>query len=68
MSKKTTNNLKDNLKKLGEIVSWFESEEDLDLEKALDQVKLGTELIKESKEKLKDIENQFKEIKKGLSE
>lgn len=65
---KKTNNLKENLKKLGEIVSWFEKEEDLDLEKALEQVKVGAELIKESKEKLKEIENQFKEIKKSFTE
>ena len=64
----TTNNLKDSLKKLGEIVSWFEKEEDLDLEKALEQVKVGAELIKESKEKLKEIENEFKEIKKSFVE
>jgi exodeoxyribonuclease VII small subunit len=56
------------MKELASIVSWFENQEDLDLEKALEQVKLGAELIKESKDKLKDIENQFKEIKKGLSE
>ena len=68
MSKKTNSNLKDNLKKLGEIVSWFENEEDLDLEKALEQVKLGAELIKESKEKLKEIDNQFKEIKKSFND
>lgn len=66
MTKKTQTNLKDNLKKLGEIVSWFENKDDIDLEKALEQVKLGTILIKESKEKLKEIENEFKELKKDL--
>lgn len=66
--KTTKGDLKENMKELASIVSWFENEEDLDLEKALEQVKLGAELIKESKDKLKDIENQFKEIKKGLSE
>ena len=64
--KKTENSLKDNLKKISEIVSWFESETDLDLEKALEQIKLGAKLVKESKEKLKEIENEFKEIKKDL--
>jgi exodeoxyribonuclease VII small subunit len=66
--KTTKGDLKENMKELASIVSWFENQEDLDLEKALEQVKLGAELIKESKDKLKDIENQFKEIKKGLSE
>ncbi len=64
--KKVENNLKENLKKISEIVSWFESEEDLDLEKALEQVKLGVELIKKSKERLIEIENEFKEIKKDF--
>lgn len=64
--KKTENNLKENLKKISEIVSWFESENDLDLEKALEQIKLGAKLVKESKEKLKEIENEFREIKKDL--
>ncbi len=64
--KKIENNLKENLKKIAEIVSWFENETDLDLEKALEQIKLGAKLVKESKDKLKEIENEFKEIKKDL--
>lgn len=68
MTKKTQINLKDNLKKLSEIVSWFENKDDIDLEKALEQVKTGVSLVKESKEKLKEIENEFKELKKNLSE
>jgi exonuclease VII small subunit len=59
-------NLKESLKKLNTIVSWFESQEDLDVEKGLEYVKEGTLLIKASREKLSKIENEFKEIKKDI--
>lgn len=59
-------NLSENLKKLSQIVSWFESESDLDIEKGLEYVKEGAELIKSSRERLAEIENQFKEIKKEI--
>lgn len=69
--KKTTKKevgITDMLKRLNTIVSWFESQQEMDVEKALEQVKESVGLIKESKERLKEIENQFKEIKKSLSE
>jgi len=65
---KKTNDIGDMLKRLGAIVSWFESQKEMDVEKALEQVKEGVVLIKESKERLKEIENEFKEIKKSISE
>lgn len=58
----------DILKRLASIVSWFESQKEMDVEKALEQVKEGVGLIKESKERLKEIENEFKEIKKSIEE
>jgi exonuclease VII small subunit len=69
MTKKTNtsgSNLTDNLKKLSAIVSWFESQSELDVEKGLDYVKEGAELIKTSRERLAEIENQFIEIKKDI--
>jgi hypothetical protein len=70
MTKKdeTKENLSEKLKKLGTIVSWFEDQEEIDVEKGLKLVKEGAILIKDSKERLKEIENEFKEIKKDLSE
>lgn len=67
-TKKTANstNLNDNLKKLAQIVSWFESQSELDVEKGLEYVKEGAELIKTSRERLSEIENEFKEIKKEI--
>jgi exonuclease VII small subunit len=69
MTKKTTENinLNDNLKKLSQIVSWFESQSELDVEKGLEYVKEGAQLIKASRGRLSEIENEFKEIKKEIS-
>lgn len=64
--KKTTTNLNDNLKRLKEIVSWFESQSELDVEKGLDLVKEGSDLVKTSRDRLSQIENEFKEIKSNL--
>ncbi|MFZ2523169.1 MAG: exodeoxyribonuclease VII small subunit [Minisyncoccia bacterium] len=65
--KSESGNLKDNLKKLSQIVSWFEDQEELDVEKGLEYVKEGADLIKSSRERLSEIENQFTEIKKDMS-
>lgn len=59
-------NLNETLKKLSNIVSWFESQSEVDVEKGLEYVKEGALLIKASRERLKEIENEFKEIKKEL--
>jgi exonuclease VII small subunit len=59
-------NLNETLKKLKEIVSWFESQSEPDVEKGLEYVKEGAELIKISRERLLQIENEFKEIKKEI--
>lgn len=64
--KKTGQNLNDSLKKLGEIVSWFENQNEIDVEKGLELVKEGAEIIKSSRERLSQIENEFKEIKKEI--
>ena len=66
--KKTTGkvNLNEMLKKLGSIVSWFENQSELDVVKGLEYVKEGASLIKSSRERLSEIENEFKEIKKSI--
>ncbi len=67
MTKKTGQiNLSDTLKKLAKIVDWFESQDELDVEKGLEYVKEGVSLIKISRERLSEIENEFKEIKKTI--
>ncbi len=61
-------NLSESLKKLDKIVEWFESQEEIDVEKGLEKVKEGVKLIKASKERFKNIENEFEEVKKELEE
>ncbi len=67
--KKTTGtktNLNETLKKLANIVAWFESQSELDVEKGMEYVKEGADLIKDSRERLTEIENEFKEVKKSI--
>jgi len=67
-NKESKEKINNSLKQLESIVSWFDSQEDLDVESALKKVREGADLIKELKTKLKKVENEFVEIKKGLVE
>ncbi len=60
-------NLSDSLKKLAAIVRWFDEQKDVDVEVGLIKVKEGAGLIKDSRERLKEIENEFEEIQKQIS-
>lgn len=64
--KSDSKNLNVNLKRLAEITEWFDSREEIDVEEGLEKVKEAVSLIKASKERLKDIENEFEEIKKEV--
>jgi len=59
-------NLSESLRKLEKIVEWFEEQSEVDVEKGLEKVKEGARLIKISKERLKKVENEFEEVKRGL--
>jgi len=61
-------NLNNSIKKLAEIAEWFEDREEVDVEIGLEKVKEAVVLIKESKERLKQIENEFEEIKKEIAD
>lgn len=61
-------NLKDSLKKLEEISTWFNEQKEVDVEEGLNKVKEAVGLIKTSKERLKQIENEFEEIKKEIEQ
>ena len=63
-----TKNLNDNLKRLAEITEWFDNQEEINVEEGLKKVKEAVGLIKVSKGRLKAIENEFEEIKKGVEE
>ncbi len=60
-------NLTKSLHELGEIVKWFEKEDDIDVEAGLEKVREGAELIKLCIERLAKIENEFKEIQKEIA-
>lgn len=62
------NKLKDSLKKLEGIIEWFDDQEEIDVEAGLERVKTGVGLIKASRKRLKELENEFEEVKKGLGE
>ena len=66
MPKKDVKNLSDNLKKLSEITKWFENQKEVDIEEGLKKVREAVDFIKISKERLKVVENEFKEIKKEV--
>lgn len=58
--------LGESLKKLESIVAWFDDQEEVDVELGLEKVKEGVALIKASKARLKEVENEFEVVKKEL--
>ncbi len=65
---KSQTNLTDAMKKLRGIIEWFESQDEIDVEKGLEKVKEGAVLLKLSKVRLKELENEFEDIKKTLAD
>lgn len=63
MTKKT---LTQSLKSIQEIITWFEDQEEVDVEKGLEKIKEGAKLIKESRGRLREIENEFEIVKAEL--
>lgn len=64
--KNNSSNLNQNLAQLALIAGWFESREDIDVEEGLKKIKEAAALIISSKERLKEVENEFKEIKRSI--
>ena len=62
------NKLKDSLKKIEEIIDWFDQQSEIDVETGLEKAKEGVSLIKSSKKRLKELENEFEKVKTGLEE
>jgi exonuclease VII small subunit len=70
MDEKNKNKKQDftnDLKKLSQISEWFEQQEELDVEDGLKKVREAAELIKKTKQRLQEIENEFQEIKKEIA-
>ncbi len=61
-----TINLSENLKKLQDIADWFDAQENVDIEAGLVKVKESVTLIKESRARLADVQNQFNEVKREI--
>lgn len=55
------------LKELEAIASWFEKEDDFDIEEGLKKVKEGATLAKTLKNRIKEVENEFKELEVELT-
>jgi len=62
------NKLKDSLKKIEDIINWFDKQSEVDVEAGLEKAKEGVALIKSSKKRLKELENEFEKVKTGLEE
>lgn len=62
----TKENLSDSLKKIQDIITWFEDQQEVDVEKGLEKVKEGAALIKASRKRLQEIENEFEVVKSDL--
>lgn len=60
-------NIKESLARLEKISEWFQKEKDLDVEEGLAKVKEAAVLVRELKERMKEVENEFEEIKKSLN-
>ena len=68
MVKKKENNIGESLDKLEKIVAWFDEQEQVRVEEGLGKVKEGAVLVKALRASLKEVENEFKEIKRDLEE
>ena len=64
--KKQEVNLTESLAELNAIVGWFDEQENVDVEQGLEKVREAAKLIKDSKTRLAQIENEFKEIEKEM--
>ena len=65
---KEQKSFKHHLEEIAKILEWFDSQEELDVEQALEKAEKAAGLIKTSKKRLVEIENEFKEIKKAVEE
>jgi len=59
-------NLSESLKKLEGITEWFNDQQEVDVEKGLEKIKEGVQLVKASRARLQEVENEFEDVKKEL--
>jgi exodeoxyribonuclease VII small subunit len=68
MTKEKEMSLGESLKQLEAITEWFDQQETIDVERALEKVKEGAKLLRSSREKLKQVENEFQVIRQELEQ
>ncbi len=56
------------LKKLEDVLAWFDGQTEVDVEEGLKRVRQGAQLVAELRERLKDVENEFQTVKATLQE
>jgi len=64
--KSSSNSIKEEFKKLQNIVEWFEKQTDLDIDLALENMRVATAIIKNLNQQLKYAENEFLDLQKEL--
>jgi len=62
----TKDTIQTQLKRLEEIAAWFERDEQFDVEEGLAKVKEGAVLVKALRERVKEVENEFRELEADL--
>lgn len=66
MAKKENESIAQSLGKLEKIIAWFDDQSEVDVEEGLKQVREGAVLVKDLRARLKEVENEFVEVKKAL--
>lgn len=66
IKKDNKENISQSLEKLEKIVQWFDEQDRVDVQQGLDKVREGAVLVKELRSRLKEVENEFQELKKDL--
>lgn len=68
MVKKEQETIAQSLGKLEKIIEWFDEQSDVEVEEGLKRVREGAVLVKDLRARLKEVENEFVELKKSLDE
>lgn len=68
MSRKEEKSLKEMFIELQGVVDWFKESEAVDVEEGLEKLKTGAVLIKDSRKRLKELENKFEEVQAELDD
>lgn len=66
--KETKENITQQLEKLEKIVQWFDEQDQVDVQEGLEKVRAGAALVKDLRGRLKEVENEFEELKKDLND